>query len=224
MNKRLVIWAGALGLLVIVTGVWAASNEGRGPTESIAAGAISAPDGEATSPVARESQSLLAPTLKNVYFGMTQPQLQSARPRAVRKPKADEPNYLLFEEKLSGSERILYAIANGDLTLSKVQITGKLSRLEDVPDRIALMQSRYGIPTGIWDCPALPGQLPTRRFVFQRSALGVMDSFLMIGDQIAVTLYVAPIDILKQSLAIARCAPTPQAAMTRFPAVPLPNK
>ncbi len=177
--------------------------------------------GVALSPIARESTSLLAPSLKNVYFGMTQPQLQTARPRAVRQPKADEPRFFMIDEALSANERALYGIDKNNLTLAKVQIAGRLASLEDVPPRIALMQSRYGTPTGVWDCPTAPGQQPTRHFMYQRSALGVMDSFLMVGDQIAVTLYVAPLAILERSLDLAHCTPVARDAFTRFPAGPL---
>jgi hypothetical protein len=176
------------------------------------------------SAVGRESMSLLAPSLTDVYLGMTQPELQATRPRAARQRKADEPQLFMLDEALSATERALYGIDMGNLQLAKVQIASRLSSVEEVAPRIALMQSRYGSPTGIYDCPAVPGQLPTRRFLFQRSALGVIDSYLMLGDQIAVTLYVAPMPMLQQSLTVARCAPAAKEALARFPAVPMPSK
>jgi len=178
----------------------------------------------ALSPLARESVSLLGPSLRGVYLGMTQPELQRARPRCVRQKRADEPAYLMLEEALPSNERVLYGIDSTSLTLAKVQIAGKLEAVDAVEGRVATMQGRYGPPTGVFDCPMVPGQLPTRRFTYQRSALGVMDSYLLIGDQVAVTLYVAPLRVLRASLTMAQCAPTPADRLARFPAVPLPAK
>ncbi len=219
-GTELLVWGALTGALVLgglaMESLWGST---RPPSEAAAAA-----DRAPRSALARESMSMLAPTLTNVYFGMTQPELQSARKRAVRQPKADEPKFYMFDESLPSKERVLYGIDNTNLRLAKVQIAGRLERAEDVPVRIELMQSRFGPPKSIWDCPALPGQMPTRRFMYQRSAIGAMDSFLMVGNQIAVTLYVAPLAILRQSLALAQCAPTDKEALARFPAVPLPAK
>lgn len=204
----------ALGLLL-----WGLTSQGA-PKGKPSAGTPAVP----LSPVARESMSLLAPTLKGVYFGMTQPELQRARPRAVRQARADEPEYLMLEEALPSQERVLYGIDSKALTLSKVQIAGKLDGVEEVQGRVATMQGRYGTPTGVWDCPMVPGQLPTRRFTYQRSTLGVMDSYLLLGQQLAVTLYIAPTRVLRASLTMAQCSPTPADRLARFPAVPLPAR
>ncbi len=86
------------------------------------------------------------------------------------------------------------------------------------------MQSRYGSPIGVYDCNGVPGQLPTRRFTYRRSALGVMDSYLLVGAQIATTLYIAPLEMLRQSLVAAGCKPVPLTRLASFPAVPSPTK
>lgn len=219
MNKGSpALWGGVVALLVL-GGAFVVFGSPERPAKK----GTESQNRPALSPLARESQSLLSPKLNNVYFGMKQPELQAARPRAARRTEADEPRFFMFDERLSKDERVVYGIDNKSLELTKVQIAGRLSSVEEVAPRIALMQSRYGSPKGVWDCTAAPGQLPTRRFLYQRSALGVMDSFLLIGDTIAVTLYVAPLSILKESLTIARCKPTPPEAFARFPAVPAPS-
>lgn len=209
--------AALLGLVVVGLvgwGVWSQMQPAR---------ATSAPRGAPHGSLARESMTLLAPILTNVYFGMLQPEFQKARPRAKRLTQRDEAGFFVFEEELGPELRAIYAVDQTSLTLVKVQIAGRLHEASEIAPRIARMQGRYGSPLGVYDCNGVPGQLPTRRFMYERSALGVMDSYLLVGEQIATTLYIAPLDLLRKALIAAGCKTTPRDRLASFPAVPLPT-
>jgi hypothetical protein len=169
---------------------------------------------------ARESRVLLGELVAGVELGMSQVALQKARPRVRRHQAADDGALWMFQEVLRSSERALYAVHSQTLKLEKVQIATRLESDVAVEPRLRALEARLGPATGVFNCPEGPGRLPTRRFAWFRSAVGLVDNYLLIGDQILVTLYVASVDALRESLRAARCAPVAPEDLTRFPAIP----
>jgi hypothetical protein len=200
----LVVALGGLGL-------WATRSGPRAPRP--AAG----PD-----QVGRDSQRFLPPELAAVYLGMSPTQLTLARPKSVRNQRADEGSYLVYDEGLSQASRVLYSFGSARLALEKVQIASELANVQQIAPRIAAHAQRLGTPSGVWDCPADVKRLPTRRFSWTRGHVGAMDVYLLLGARVSATLYVAPSGVIRDSLANARCTPTPPERLKAFP-IPAPD-
>jgi hypothetical protein len=133
-------------------------------------------------------------------------------------PKLNDESHLAFREGLDESGSILYLVSAASRKLERIQVSRDHLQVEDIAPRLRSEIARFGTPAGAWDCPALPSSLPTRRYVWREDDLAWMDSYLLYGERVAATLYVADAQTIKQSLAKARCTPTPIERAARFPA------
>jgi hypothetical protein len=171
----------------------------------------------------RDSQRLLPDEVAGVYLGMNPGRLLLARPRAKLNTQAQEPVYVVYDEAISPTVGVLYMFRSGTLKLEKVQVATRLSGVEAIAPRVAAHAQRYGDASGIWDCPGDGGHVPTRRFSWTRGSAGAMDVYLLVGEQVSATLFVAPTGVIREAVMSARCVPTPPERLSRFP-VPPPVK
>ena len=167
----------------------------------------------------RESEELIPELLEGVYLGMPLDRARAARPQmapdlSTRNP---EPDTIVFEERFPNGARAVYVFAEPDDALERVQVLSLLPSLSAVAPHLAAMNAQYGSPSGIWDCPQTGG-VPTRRFTWRHGETTVSDIFLVAGERVSVTLYIAPSDVIGRSLAMAACRPVRDPAqLERFP-------
>lgn len=170
--------------------------------------------------LATGSAELLRPELPGVELEQTLTELLRVRPRLRRQPAADREQLTVYEEELGPKRRALYFFGGPSQRLARVQLATELDRLEAIVDRVLERQQRMGAPTGVWDCPASAGQLPTRRYGYQRAAAAAADVYAIVGEHGLATYYVTSREQLRSSLALAGCTPPPPERTARFPAVP----
>jgi hypothetical protein len=96
-----------------------------------------------------------------------------------------------------------------------------LPSVEAFTAHFTAMLDTYGQPTGAWDCPDTGG-VPTRRFTWRRARTTLADIFLLYGERISVTLYIAPTEVIGASLARSNCQPVQSyEQLLTFPATTL---
>ena len=156
----------------------------------------------------RESEELIPELLEGVYLGMPLERARAARPRMAPdlSGRDPEPGTVVFEERFPNGARAMYVFRQPDDALERVQVLSLLPTVHAVAPHLAAMNAQYGTPTGIWDCPQTGG-VPTRRFTWRHGETTVSDIFLVAGDRVSVTLYIAPSDVIGRSLAMAACRP-----------------
>lgn len=171
------------------------------------------------------STSLLAPHLDGVSLGMTTTELLRSHPRLKRQPTADRDGLTVFEEVLvDGAHALYFFDASEPTSLRRVQLASELPNLEAVVKRVLDRQQRLGAPSGVWDCPAAGGALPSRRYSFRMGSAAAADVFVLLGEHALATYYVANRADIQSSLGMAGCEPVPPERATRFPAVPTPTQ
>lgn len=208
-------WVALLLLAPVVLGLsWALI---RKPAASKQATASAGPDA-----FGRDSQRFLPEELAPVYLGMPMRELVRARPFAQRLEKGDDEFFFTYDEGIASGRRVIYAVSKTDLRLTKVQVLSELASVQGIAPRIDRHQARFGPPSGVWDCPQLSDQLPTRRLSWTRGQVGVVDIYLLVGERVSTTLYVAPTSVVHESLARARCVRTKPEHFKTFP-VPAPT-
>jgi hypothetical protein len=173
-------------------------------------------------PFARASERLLS-EVPGVYLTMLQTELMKTRPAAHRNEQGDEPTRLLLEERLGDGRQVLYFIDESNLRLQRVQVAARLRGVEDIQGRVDAEDARYGASAGIWDCPLMKGSLPTRRFTWHSDGVGLMDSYLIVGDAVSATLVIAAPVAITESLTLAKCQPVTPDRVNQFPIVPKPG-
>lgn len=167
----------------------------------------------------RESEELIPELLEGIYLGMPLDRAREARPHmtpdlSTRNP---EPDKVVFEERFPNGARAMYVFDESDDALERVQVLSLLPSPSAVAPHLAAMNAQYGTPTGIWDCPQTGG-VPTRRFTWRHGETTVSDIFLIAGERVSVTLYIAPSDVIGRSLAMAACRPLRDPSeLERFP-------
>jgi hypothetical protein len=216
-KARLVVLIGAVltlafGLVLGATRFFRAKDE-------VEIAAARPADAAGKGPLARASQRVLT-DLPGVYLTMLQTDLVRVRPAARRNSEGDEPTRLLLQEELPNGRMALYFTDKNDLRLQRVQLATRLRGVEEIQDRVDAEGARFGVPTGIWDCPLLQGSLPTRRFTWLQDGVAVMDNYLIVGESVSATLVVAAAAVIKDSLMQANCRPVPPDRMSKFPIVP----
>jgi hypothetical protein len=209
---------GAVGLLALIALFWKGQVAPKAPATE--AGADRPPAIRPTTSLGRASAAQMPKALQGVFLGMDQAQLSAVRPEARRQSAADRDPFYVFDEALGAQGRALYMFSKESATLAQVQLAQRLGDEVAVGARFERLQAEYGPVTGVWDCMA-PGQLPTRRFSWLRSGVGVMDVVLLLGEQSLATLYVASPGQMQESLASAGCVATPPERFSKYPAVPL---
>lgn len=165
-----------------------------------------------------ESRALMPEMLRNVAIGMAETELRTARPRLRRATSAHEAGKDWLEEDLPNGAQILYALSLGSRRLLQVQILSVIPSHGAITPHLTAMNDQYGTPTGVWDCAASDG-LVTRRFTWRKNMASVMDVFLIYGERISLTLYIAPTETIQQSLALGNCRPVSRENLDAFPVV-----
>jgi hypothetical protein len=184
-----------------------------------------APHGARTRPtkragLARASAELLAKELPGVQLEQDLGELRTVRPGITRQSGADREQLSAYEEQRGPRERVLYFFGGSPPRLQRVQIATQLAQVDAIAARVLALQQRLGPPTGVWDCPAARGQLPTRRYSFVRDQAAAADVFAILAERALATYYVTSRQQLRASLQQADCRPTPPERATRFPMLP----
>jgi hypothetical protein len=176
------------------------------------------------SELGRASALVLGAALPGVELDMTLPELARRHPRLVRYAPADREGLRAYQEELGPDRRALYFFATGaPARIARVQVAGKLEGDQAVPGHVLDRQARLGPPSGVWDCPASAGQVPTRRYQFRSGRAAALDVIALLGTYVSVTFYVASAEQIRRSLVDADCQPTPPERAARFPALPSPH-
>jgi hypothetical protein len=158
--------------------------------------------------VRRESAALVPDMLRGVVLGMTTQELLQVRPRAARNRNQAqiEPGLIALEENLANGARVVYAFRQANDRLERIQVLSLLPGMSAIGPHLEAMNVTYGAPTGMWNCPDTGG-VPTRRFTWRRTYSTLADIFLVYGDRVSLTLYVAPNNVIQHSLQRASCRP-----------------
>ena len=154
--------------------------------------------------------------LRGVELGMSEAQLQEVRPASARDPRNEDPVLLFRKEDLPNGASVVYGLDRRAGRLVQLQVLSMLPTPEALAPHLISMNETYGRPSGYWDCPDTGG-VPTRRFTWRKSALTVMDVFLIFRGRVSLTLYIAPNATIAGSLQRARCRPVQEADFERFP-------
>lgn len=168
--------------------------------------------------VRRESAGLMPAAVEGVAIGMTRDEVAEARPSMRPDERANgEPGISIESENLANGARVIYAFESATRRLQRVQILSQLPSMDAIAPHLTAMNDRYGAPSGAWHCPDTGG-VPTRRFTWRRAYTTLSDVFLVYGNGVALTLYVAPNDVIERSLRLGHCRPIrDRDELERFP-------
>lgn len=209
-------WRGVAAFCVVaVLVVWAAWRETR-PDRVEKQRRLSDADPQ----VAAASRELLAHDLPGIRLTMSLPDVLAVHPRLKRREQRDRDGFKVFEEPLEPKRSALYLFGgerSGIGPLMRVQIASAVRGLDAIAARVEGIQKRLGPPDGIWDCPAIPGQLATRRYNYRRGAASALDVYMLVSEEAAATYFVASTRDIAHSLKEAKCVETPPSRAHRFP-------
>lgn len=204
MGAKAVAWLMALSALALGVAIWQQRERPPVPTKA-------SPSGDAG--LFREA---LPASLRNIVLGMPASALRTQRPRAQPSSAISEPGMFAYEETLAPSEQAIFFFDDATRKLARLQAAARLAGVESIEPRLRALERALGPASGVWNCPSTSG-LPTRRFSWFRGDWGLMDAYLIAGEQVAATRYVAPRAALQASLATQRCAAVPPGALRHFP-------
>jgi hypothetical protein len=180
--------------------------------------------GDLDAALAEASKELLQGELPGLTLDLSFQRAITVRSRVKRYAEGDREGLKTWVEPMDKGKSALYFFAaetGGVGRLQRVQIASNVKGLEAVVARVQAREARLGPPSGVYDCPAVPGQVPTRRYTFKRGTASAMEVYALVGEQTAITYYVASTTQIRDSLKEAQCAPTPPERAARFPvAVP----
>ncbi len=167
-----------------------------------------------------ESRALMPDVLEGIALGMSVEEVRALGHRLdatpPRPPLPGVPPLTLYEERLANGGQIMFGFSEQSGRLVQTQIMSLLPTLDGIAPHLQAMNERYGTPTGVWDCPDTQG-LPTRRFTWRQSQTAIADVFLVYGERVSLTLYIATPDTIEASLRMARCSPVPRERLDQFP-------
>lgn len=167
-----------------------------------------------------ESRELMPEVVSGVALGMPLDDVRRARAPRITESSPARPGagggMLFYEERLPNGGQVMYGFDRPTQRLIQVQVLSLLPTTDAVAPHLAAMNERYGTPTGIWDCPTTGG-VPTRRFTWRRSYTTVSDVFLIYGERVSLTLYIATSEQIGHSLQMASCVPVTQDRIAEFP-------
>lgn len=163
-----------------------------------------------------ESAALIPPMLRGVELGMSERELQTARPNSARDPRNRDPDMLFRTEDLPNGASVVYGLDLRSHRVVQLQVLSLLPSPAALGPHLTAMSETYGRPTGYWDCPDTGG-VPTRRFTWRKSTITVMDVFLVFRGRVSLTLYIAPTESIGASLQRSHCRPVPAADFETFP-------
>ncbi|UJR83108.1 hypothetical protein [Sandaracinus amylolyticus] len=176
---------------------------------------------EAEERVARlieESRELMPAVIEGVALGQTIDEVRAARRAITPARDAGRGGLVMMEERLSNGGQAMYGFDRQAQRLVQVQVLSMMPTTAAIAPHLTAMRDTYGTPTGIWDCPTTGG-VPTRRFTWRRSLTTVSDVFLIYGDRVSVTLYIATSEQIGRSLQMASCTTVPADRVEQFPVV-----
>jgi hypothetical protein len=209
-------WRGVAAVFVVaVLVVWAAWRETE-PDRVEEKRRLS----DADPKLAAASRELLEHDLPGIRLTMSLPDVLAVHPRLKRREKEDRDGFKVFEEPLGPKRSALYLFGgerSGIGPLMRVQIASAVRGLEAIGARVQDTEKRLGPPSGVWDCPAIPGQLATRRYNYRRGAATALDVYMLVNDEAAATYFVASTRDIANSLKQAKCEETPPSRAHRFP-------
>ena len=170
--------------------------------------------------IGRESDALMPPLLEGIRLGMTKIEARRARPALTPNTAgADpaEPHLESWEERFENGARAVYVFERESELLQRVQVLSLLPDVRAIAPHLTAMNEQYGTPTGVWDCPDTQG-VPTRRFTWRHGNTTIADIFLIVGNRVSQTLYIAPTPVIHLSLRRAACRPlTDRDQLGNFP-------
>ncbi|HEX6243973.1 MAG TPA: hypothetical protein VFZ61_23820, partial [Polyangiales bacterium] len=174
--------------------------------------------------LAAASKELLAREIPGLSLGLSLQQVLKVRAMLKRYAEGDREGLKVFHESLGKDSSALYFFdgeTGGIGRLRRVQIASNVKNAEAVVARVQQRETQLGPPTGVWDCPPAPGQIPSRRYSYKRGPASAMEVYVLVREQTAITYYVGSTSDQRASLAQAGCTPTPPERAARFPvAVP----
>jgi hypothetical protein len=220
-------WLAFFGVLLALAGVvlgWNAWNDAQTRAETEAREARQEArlrqDEERVLRLIEESRLRMPDIIEGVALGMTLGEIRSARAPRITPARgassAQQGELLMYEERLPNGGQVMYGFDRPSQRLVQVQLLSLLPTPEAVAPHLAAMTERYGTPDGIWDCPTTGG-VPTRRFTWRGSQVTVSDVFLIYGERVSVTLYIATTEQIGRSLRMASCRPVPAERIGEFP-------
>lgn len=160
---------------------------------------------------------LAAEGLSGVALGMDVPALHRARPALRRHAPADGDGQRVYVESLAGRQ-VLYLFDGQTHRLARVQLAGAFSEAELLLAHLEQRKARFGVPAGVWDCPAgAEHPLATRRFVWNRGAASAMEIVHLRENQALATFYVASLATNADSLKRGVCTRTRPEDFAHFP-------
>jgi hypothetical protein len=164
-----------------------------------------------------ESRAMLPPQLGGLALGAHETEVAAARRASARSATKREPGLYFREERLDNGAQAVYGFDEQSRRLYQVQVLSMLPRPEALRPHLEAMSRTYGPPSAIVDCPDTEG-VPTRRFVWRKGTVTLMDIVLVYRGNVSVTYYLAPHERAAASLARARCAPVrTEAQLAEFP-------
>ena len=152
------------------------------------------------------SRDKFPPPLEGLSLGMTESELRELRPNIQLKTDGHGPG-TWFEERLADNAQALYAFGEQSERLGQVQVLSVVAP-EGIGPHLTALVERYGSPTGIWHCPGSgPDAMATRRFTWHMEDVSVQDVVLVHPRGVSVTFYIAPTEVIGQSLQLSACRP-----------------
>lgn len=205
----------ALALAIWGWSAWTAHQEDLAETEA-AAERVAARE-ERHERILEESRGLMPEMLEGVALGMPLDQVRDARGGQMMRSGREQLDLTMYEERLRNGGQVMYGFTSGDEPrLVQVQVLSLLPTHDAIVPHLEAMNVRYGRPSGVWDCPTTGG-VPTRRFTWRGSHVTVSDVFLLYGERVSLTLYIATTDQIGRSLRTASCIPVPAERIQSFP-------
>jgi hypothetical protein len=205
MSLALAALAGIVGIFAWWNAEESAARERRHEARQAREDARRERDAERAERLIEESAELMPDMLEGLFLGMEKDDVAELR-RMQPKLGDTDPTKTFYEELLANGAQVVYGFDRETDTLAQIQVLSILPSGEAFNAHFTAMIESYGRPTGAWDCPDTGG-VPTRRFTWRRARTTLADIFLIYGDRISVTLFIAPTEVIGQSLARSRCVP-----------------
>tara|TARA_B100001750_G_scaffold216983_1_gene202012 strand:- start:631 stop:1344 length:714 start_codon:yes stop_codon:yes gene_type:complete len=144
--------------------------------------------------------------IADLALGMLETEVRALRPGMQPKTDAQGPG-TWYEERVSPDSQVLYAFGAESHRLGQVQVLSMV-RPEGVGPQLTALIDRHGSPTGAWHCEgAGPNAIPTRRFTWHQGDVSLQQVILAHPRGVSTTLYIAPTEVIAQSLRMSACRP-----------------
>gem|GEM_PF-1706537 len=206
MSLGLVALFGAIGVYAWYQAEEETARDARRAASDARQEERQARDEERMSGLIEESRELMPSPLQGLALGMARDGVTELRTAITPKAGSNDPDKTFYEERLPNGSQIVYGFDKETDSLAQIQVLSVLPSAGALTAHFTAMVDEYGRPSGAWDCPDTGG-VPTRRFTWRRARTTLADIFLVYGNRISVTLYIAPTEVIGRSLQRARCRP-----------------